>query len=174
MSIKLSKSVVEFYLRDENSRITSGKKETITRKGVKKQRRLLNESMKVLHGKYQAENMSDSISYSVFCKLKPFWVVPPCSSSRLTCLCKCHENKSFLAQKLKYLNVLPTENLTELLQDIVCDTESKHCMYNECTYCKGKRIKSMGHDSAERTCWMQWKSKNEEKLKKRVKQNCAL
>ena len=66
--------VEAFYARDDNGRMTTGVKNTITRLKMKKQRRLLTETMKNLHRKFSAES-SFTISYTVFCRLRPFWVV---------------------------------------------------------------------------------------------------
>ena len=65
--------VREFYVRDDNSRATSGKKETLTRNRDKKQKRLLCDTMKNLHLKFVAETPDSCISYSLFCRLRPFW-----------------------------------------------------------------------------------------------------
>jgi hypothetical protein len=52
---KARPDVVSFFERDDNSRITTSKKDTITRGGIKKQRRLLQDTMFNLHKKYCAE-----------------------------------------------------------------------------------------------------------------------
>ena len=47
---------------------------TRTRCGIKKQIRLLNDDIKHLHKKYNAEIGQRKISYSTFSKLRPFWI----------------------------------------------------------------------------------------------------
>jgi len=81
--------VKTFFTRDDNSRITTGRKQTITKNKVKKQKRFLADTMKNLHKKFLTEN-TNNISYSLFCKLRPFLVVHPTLSERNTCLCKIH------------------------------------------------------------------------------------
>ncbi|WAR13402.1 hypothetical protein MAR_027582 [Mya arenaria] len=52
---RVRKAVHSFFERDDNSRIKADKKATITRKGEKKQIRLLNDDIKNLHSKYNSE-----------------------------------------------------------------------------------------------------------------------
>ncbi|WAQ94250.1 hypothetical protein MAR_006721 [Mya arenaria] len=51
---RVRKAVYSFFERDDNSRIKADKKATITRKGEKKQIRLLNDDIKNLHSKYNS------------------------------------------------------------------------------------------------------------------------
>lgn len=98
---KLIKSKVKtFFTRDDVSRMTTGKKQTITRKKIKMQKRFLVDTMLNLHLKFLAENNTSNISYSAFCRLRPFWVVHPSLADRDSCQCKLHENLGFLAEKL--------------------------------------------------------------------------
>ena len=74
---RLKQSVSEYFVRDDNSRQTAGKKETVTRNKEKKQKRILLDSMKILHDKYLAENPGSKLSYTLFTQLRPFWVCKP-------------------------------------------------------------------------------------------------
>lgn len=67
----IKERIAEFYERDDISRLTTGKKDTITKNKVKKQKRLLNDSMKIIHTKFLAET-SIKVSYSLFTLMKPF------------------------------------------------------------------------------------------------------
>jgi len=67
--------VQQFYTRDDNSRMSSGKKQTLTRKKVKMQKTFLLDTVVNLHEKFKSEYPSAKISYSMFAKLRPFWVV---------------------------------------------------------------------------------------------------
>lgn len=73
----MKKSIVDFYVRDDNSRIMPGKKDTITKHKKKMQKRLISDHIKNVHLKYLAENPQRKVSYSLFCALRPFWVVIP-------------------------------------------------------------------------------------------------
>lgn len=79
--------------------------------------------MKNLHLKFLVEERF--ISYSLFCSLRPFWVVAPSLNDRDTCMCKMHENLAFIVQKLHQLRVVNTINLDELVKSIACDPENK-------------------------------------------------
>ena len=55
LSVRLSEAVQDFFERDDVSRLTSGKKQTITSKNQKEQKRFPNDSLKHLHQKFLAE-----------------------------------------------------------------------------------------------------------------------
>jgi hypothetical protein len=88
------------------------------------------------------ENEHFQISYSVFCRLCPFWTVAPTEKDRETCLCKICENGRYLAVCLKNYNVLDTNNLSELCKRVVCSTLNKDCMYGTCKQCCNKKLVS--------------------------------
>ncbi|XP_058628850.1 uncharacterized protein LOC131538763 isoform X2 [Onychostoma macrolepis] len=98
------------------------------------QKRLLTDTLKNLHRKFQSEN-SDQVSYSFFCTLRPFWVVTPTESDRKTCLCKTHENIGFMASTFFKCGLLSSKNLEELADATVCNPDSKACAYGECVSC---------------------------------------
>ena len=110
------------------------KKNTLTRCKVKKQRRLLCETLKNLHQKYLAES-GVTVSYSLFCQLRPFDVVEPTEMDRQTCQCKIHENLQFIADTLQKQGLIPTSNLEDLVKKVVCDPNSYECHYNVCDKC---------------------------------------
>ena len=91
-----SKQLVnEFLTRDDNSRM----KATITRKGEKRQIRLLCYDMKTLHSKFLSETHI-KISYCLFfCKLRPFNVIKPTYKDRETCLCRICQNIELKVEK---------------------------------------------------------------------------
>ncbi|KAL2095619.1 hypothetical protein ACEWY4_007767 [Coilia grayii] len=134
------KKVKDFFIRDDNvSRMTTGKKQTTTKKKTKMQKRFLVDTMKNLHPKYMSENPG-RLSYSLFCCLRPFWVVKPSLADRETCMCKLHENLAFVAHKLKQLHLIETLELEDLVNKICCSPSNKHCMYGECDQCKKEII----------------------------------
>ena len=118
--LDLHEKVKAFYLRDDVTRETTGKKHTVTCKKVKKQRRLLQDSMKTLHQKFMAESPV-AVSYSFFAKMRPFWVVVPTQRDRETCQCKTHENLQFMVDKLHQAHLITTRSLEELADAVVCN-----------------------------------------------------
>ena len=52
----MKRKIEQFLRRDINSTVAPGKRDTITRKGLKKQKRYLNDSLKTLHERFVKEN----------------------------------------------------------------------------------------------------------------------
>lgn len=94
--------VHRFYEDDSISRAAAGKKECITRNKIKKQKRYLLDSLKNIHQKF-LQTKTLTIGYSLFCRLRPFWVVPPKLTDRDTCACIIHENMNLKLSALKNL-----------------------------------------------------------------------
>lgn len=120
-------------------------KNTVTKKKSKKQRRILSDSLQNLHQKYLSEN--PPMSYSTFCRLRPFWVLFPSERDRNTCPCKLCENTNFMFRALKNANVLEAQSLDELLEE------------REWNYDKKKR-----NDEIQ---WEEWTTKSEKREIKR-------
>lgn len=93
---RLDQDIHSFFERDKNSRMTPGIKQTITVRKMKKQKRLLTASLQELYNRYIIET-KEKISYSSFCRRKPFWVIAPKESDKETCACKLHENTQLMA-----------------------------------------------------------------------------
>ena len=140
--------------RDDNSRVTPGKKQTMTqKKKMELQKRLLTNSLLNVHRKFLAEFPDKIISYSLFCKLRPFWVVHPSLDDRDTCLCKTRENLAFMASKLYSVNILHTKQLAD---GISCDPALKASMYGECQSCKDSIPDVNQFDQEEEVSYTQW------------------
>lgn len=97
----LKKTIETFFLREDVSRATAGKKETLTKHGDKVQKRFLLDSLKNLHKTFESENPRAKCSYYYFTKNKPFYIVKPSVSGREMCLCKTHTNPAYKAKALK-------------------------------------------------------------------------
>lgn len=163
-SHKYVQKVIEFFSRDDNSRMTAGKKETKTFSKIKKQKRLLTDSVRNLHQKYLFEHPDSRISYTLFTRLRPYWVVAPTERDRQTCLCKVHENFEFLVEKLHSLKVLEFRNCDDLVRELTCDTDSKKCMYGECEICNNPELPiTQDANLNETTSWKKWVTKREDR-----------
>lgn len=158
-------SVEGFLCRDDNSRIKTGKKSTITKAGVKKQRRLLCDTLQNLHSKYLSENLDHKISYTMFCMLRPFYVLRPSQRDRESCLCKKHENLIFKAERLFQNGVIKSKDIVELARQLTCNADSKACMYRECKECRDKKIETKEFDESKMTEWFEWRTKRVEREK---------
>nr|CAI5849387.1 unnamed protein product [Callosobruchus analis] len=140
---EVQRRVRKFYENDDSSRICPGKKETITFKKVKKQKRYLNYSLKDLHTKFCSTYPQTKISYSFFCRMRPFWVVPLNVKDRDTCLCETHVNFQFLVSKLKFYGIIKESSSSEIIEStrIICSAEGtlkEACFKRECPDCKNK------------------------------------
>ena len=132
--------IVNFYTRDDVSRATAGKRDTITRHKNKMQKRLLLDTLNNTYLKFCSEFVSLKISYSLFCRLRPFWVVFPTSSDRETCLCKVHDNLQFVVDKLTDLKILQRVSVERLCDAIACNPANKACMYGTCSSCANRQL----------------------------------
>ena len=97
--------VKELYLQDVNSTPTAGKRETIMRKKVKMQKRYLCDTLLNLYDKFKSEHPGVDVSYTIFTRLMPFYVVTPSVHQRDTVKCKLHHYCEFKAIKLHTLGV---------------------------------------------------------------------
>jgi len=139
-------------------------KKTVTKNKKKMQKRFILDSLTNLHRKFLSENPSAKISYALFCRMRPFFVLLPNLQSRDTCLCKLYDNLAFTANKLVRLHVINSANLEPLADFCSCDPQSKTCMYGLCEICVHKCPVLLCDYSAEmRVSYPQWKSLNEEK-----------
>lgn len=163
---RLGKQLQDFVQRDDASCLTSGIKQTITRKKIKKQKRILNSSLQELHERFLKENEDIKISYTSFCRRKPFWVVAATELDRETCACKLHENMKFLASALKKKGLIQTDTLSELTKMASCDKKKIECMYGNCDSCKDINLVdgNAKFDQNEVTEWFQWKTKKEKRI----------
>lgn len=161
-----TKEMIEIFLtRDDNSRMTTGKKQTVTKNKDKRQKRLLLDSLINLHEKFSAENPRNNISYATFTRHRPFWVRQATAKDRDTCLCKKHENLQLAADKLHQLGALKTKNIEEILKQVCCNVDNLNCMFRECELCVGKRVdfeeKSLLKDESI-IVWSEWAFEKQE------------
>lgn len=85
----LKTSIVKFMEDDSSSRLCAGKKDIITEKGERKQKRVMLDTLLNLHKRF-VKKTHMKIFYPMFCNLRPFWVVQPRCDNRNTCMCVLH------------------------------------------------------------------------------------
>ena len=140
-----------------------GKKDTKTKRGIKKQKRYLNDTMLNLHKKFLQENQGQSLSYQSFCRMKPFYVVTMNVSERNTCLCTLHENVRLRVQKLHQLGILDTNSPEKETERLVCEIGRSQCAYNDCNRCKYlKLVGNQREDFGSQVTIKQWVRRTEE------------
>ena len=159
--INVREMVREFLQDDANSRQASGKKEFVTQKQTKKQKRYLNDTLKNLYEKF-LKTVPFTISYALFTRFRPFWVVPPTLSNRDTCTCTVHENMDLQLTALKKANILTTvSNYQTMLKMLCCDRYSERCLERTCDECCLKKLPYAEFDNTKPILLQQWVSKKE-------------
>nr|CAH7719872.1 unnamed protein product [Callosobruchus chinensis] len=153
------RAVQNFYEDDSNSRMAAGKKEFITRKTVKKQKRYLLDTVLNLYKKFVTGNLK--ISYQTFCRLRPFWVVKPNAQNRDTCLCIVHSNIDMKLSALHTANILTYNNHQKLLEDLCCDRYNVDCLARTCHTCLNKNPKYKEFDNRNVIKYKMWVSERQ-------------
>jgi hypothetical protein len=132
------KKVVDFICRDDNSRASASRKETITKRKEKRQKRYLLEGLDSLRAKFLAENPGVVISRTTFYRWKPWHVVRPKLMNREHCLCKLCTNLDLLVKALHAARMVDSNNKHDLLLSVLCSDESPDCLTQACDDCSDK------------------------------------
>lgn len=183
IDLKLKKVVAEFLEEDCNSRLCPGEKDSISRNRIKKRKKFLPDSMKNLYSRFvETENIK--ISYAMFFRLRPFWVVSPNVNQKETCLCITHTNMDLTFVSLKRAGIIDFSNHQEMLKFLCCDRYNEGCLLRECNNCKARFLHYHEFDNSVVIKHASWqcivqeiidpKTKNKRKVRKNVKQtsNC--
>lgn len=176
--VSVKQKIHDFLLDDENSRLTAGKKDTITRRGVKKQIRLLNNTLLNLH-KIFINKTDLTITYETFRRHRPFWVIFPKVASRNTCLCATHANNDFVVQALHQAKILPYSSASDVAKSLCCNNVLMvKCLERRCEQCSEKKVFYNVMNSNDTIIYQRWITKNvteivkgqEKKFKKTIKE----
>ncbi|CAH2094688.1 unnamed protein product [Euphydryas editha] len=141
-----------FFEEDANSKVAAGKREFINKTGEKKQKRYLNDNLKNLHGKFIKEQFK--VSYSMFCKYRPFWVVFP-KTDRDTCQCKIHSNVNYLIKALKNAKIITESTGSDVISSLCCDVKQK-CLQRTCKLCLNKVLNYHEFHNDKKIIFYQW------------------
>jgi hypothetical protein len=160
---KVSKDIESFLSRDKFSRLCPGKKDTLTRNKVKKQKRLMNMSLKDLHVEFVKEQ-SYKICYATFCRLRPFWVVDPKVTERDTCLCCLHANTKFLTEALYRYGVVDYKKPQDFCTDLCCEVKKEECMLRKCLVCRNKCISYKQFNCEQTASFKKWATIKESRI----------
>lgn len=152
-SAQIKRNVQIFLEEDDNSQVAPGKTEFVKSGGIRKQKRYLADNIKNLHVKYCAK--LGHISYSVFCKYRPKWIVQP-SAKRDTCQCKLHANMELLTKSLKQVNIITESSANEVLRNICCNVYDKKCLERKCYNCKNRVTAYHEFDNNKTIIYHEW------------------
>lgn len=131
--------VHKFYNDDANSSISASKKEFVTKNKLKMQKRYLNAPLKTLYQNFISQ-AGIKISYSTFCKLRPFWTVFPKPTNRDTCLCSRHLNMELFLQGLHRACIVNVRTCEQLLSKLCCDSRNLACLNRSCNTCSSNHL----------------------------------
>lgn len=166
-----AEAIQSFLEEDCNSALAPGKKDTITLNKVIKTKRYLQDTLENLHTKF-LESSTFNLSYSAFCKLKPFWVVKPNVADRDTCRCTKHANFEYMIEKLHLLKVVAQTKNDDITKIVCCDSNKIDCMFGICVRCKNKSIPiELGADKKNEECfYYSWETIKENRIDKNNKE----
>ena len=139
LSRETEKAVIDFYQRDDISRVCPGKKDCVSfrndeGKKVCEQKRLLLANLNEIYSTFKKET-SIKIGFSKFCQLGPkFCVTVGSSGSHSVCVCTIHQNTKL---QMSALEELQKFHYLDLISKIVCDISSRDCMHR-CEQCPEK------------------------------------
>lgn len=157
---KLRDVVQNFYEDDSNSRQAAGKKECISLRKVTKQKRYLLDSLQNLHKKF-LQMGERTIGYALFCRLRPYWVIPPKVSDRETCACITHENVDLKILALNNSKIIGFNSFQKLLQILCCDRYSENCLARTCDACAANTLHYDEYDDNRDITFKQWVHRRE-------------
>ncbi|VEN35312.1 unnamed protein product [Callosobruchus maculatus] len=165
---ELKQIIIKFFERDDCSRLMPGKKDTITKAKRKIQKRVLCDSLINIHKKFIAAFPKYiKLSYSEFCKNRPFWVLIPNARDRETCACKQCENITLITRKLRTLDIIQVTFPDQLCKELCCDDVlGEDCLSRKCKHCKDKQVLFNISQPEERIRYNLWQSK---KIKVNIK-----
>lgn len=153
----LKKSIHAFFERDDNTTLTPGIKDTITRHKTKMQKRYLNDTLLSLHKKFTNEQKC-KISYQTFCKCRPFWAVQKDINKRDTCKCMLHENMHLIIYKLKINNLIQEKNAQEIIKNVCCKDTKEKCLSRQCEECINENVRvNNDYEKTDTLMYEQWK-----------------
>lgn len=159
VKLRVRRNILEFYEDDENTHITPGKKDCITRNRLKKQKRYLKDSIKNLHTKY-IESGFPPVSYTTFTRLKPFWVLKPKINARDTCLCAKHANMELLMTCLKSNKIIKENSITDVLKALCCNKDNIQCLQRTCIACIKNNLNYQEFNNEHNIVYWKWENQS--------------
>lgn len=167
VSNECARAVVAFYEGDSYSRLGAGKKEYITRKQERKQKRYVLQSLLGLYEKFH-QNKNFKLSYQTFCRLRPFWIVAAKIDQRDTCLCIMHANIDLKFSALCNARILNYNNYHKLLQELCCDRYNEQCLTRECQNCVSKNPFYKEFDNRRQIIYKKWSFEKQQFIDKKT------
>ncbi|WAR31895.1 hypothetical protein MAR_034437 [Mya arenaria] len=120
--------VLEFLMRDDNSRCNPGKQDKLKINGETRQTRILTDYLKNLHLKFLSENPEVKLSLASFCRLRPAHIKLTKFISRSCCFCTKHQTFALCTQALRKCGIDVPLNPEKCIEDAanIEKNERKH------------------------------------------------
>lgn len=136
-------AVVEFYERDDISRMCPGKKDYVSVKvdgaKIKKQKRLLIVNLSEAHHLF-VQDSGMQIGLTKFCALRPKHVLPMTIRDQEVCMCKYHENINMLATGIhRVVDEIPASG-EDVAKLTVCNASDEDCVSRDCEHCSVSKL----------------------------------
>lgn len=133
-----------------------GKKDYCTKNKIIKQKRYLCDTMRNLHKKFLTCHPDIPVSYSFWCKNRPFWIRSRKASARDTCGCTCCMNMALLIQALHRIEALTQCSSFEVIKVFCCQEKTVNCLLRECSGCKENKITYIPGDITKPGHFLKW------------------
>jgi hypothetical protein len=156
--IRKKEAVVNYFLSEDASHATPGKKDFVIVNKEKLPKRYLNGPMNTLYPRFLRQ-CGLVVSYSTFCNNKPENVVYPKFSGRDTCLCEKCDNFKFVMNSLKIAKVIDVSNKDVLFSALCCDSQKPECLLRSCNKCKSRQLDFKVADGRAQISYYQWVNK---------------
>lgn len=118
----------------------------------------MNDTLKSLHKKFNSTTCHN-ISYALFCRLRPFYVVYQKHDARDTCMCKLCTNTDLIVHALLKKKVVSQVSGKNLAKTLCCDGDfvAVNCLQRKCKTCAEKQLVFVGQfDGDEIVKYEQW------------------
>uniref|UniRef100_A0A1I8IAX8 Integrase catalytic domain-containing protein n=1 Tax=Macrostomum lignano TaxID=282301 RepID=A0A1I8IAX8_9PLAT len=126
--------VTNFFLRDDISQCSPGRKEYVRVDNEPIQKRYLLMSLKEVHNLFSRES-GHIVSLSKFCELRPKHVVPFGNTPVYSCCCLEHENFKSVCNALSQVTRLPAYSSDWLATVVYCNPATPRCAVGLCDVC---------------------------------------
>nr|CAH7768591.1 unnamed protein product [Callosobruchus chinensis] len=163
-------AIWRFLENDFHSKMCLGKKDYCRKNKTIKQKRYLCDTMRNLHKEFSICHPEIPVSYSFWCKNRPFWIVPRKITSRDTCGCTCCFNMALLVQSLQRMEVFAEGNVSDVIGAFCCEQKTAKCLLRERMQCKENNIIYKPYETTQIGHFFKWTTKKECFLTKNLKQ----
>ena len=165
VSDEVKQKVKDFFERDDISRASPNRKDTMSIKnwesGIRTHvaKRHMMTTVAEAYSLFVSDNPDIKLGKSKFFELRPLHVRPMNEMPHNVCVCIHHANYNFLLKALNKVAPIVPGSSTEFLKEITCDMSNEKCISGECSKCyKISDILPLQLDISMKVTWNQWKS----------------